>query len=100
MQVLFASPDKAVSGTPDKVAEGTADKMAEGTGGAPDELEQLRAELARVKARNAELEEALKGVLSGGSDVPIPEESEEDGELSKEAARKKLWRICKKDAQG
>ncbi|CAE7374390.1 unnamed protein product, partial [Symbiodinium sp. CCMP2456] len=79
----------------------TPDKILEGTGGAPDELEQLRAELALVKAKNAELEEALKGVISGGSESREPEDSEEEGEeLSKEAQRKKLWRMCKKDALG
>ena len=86
MQVLFATPDTKIP--------------HEGTGGAPDELEVVRAELARVKARNAELEEALKGIVSGGSDSREPEESDDEEELSKEAQRKKLWRMCKKDAMG
>ena len=70
-------------------------------GASPDELERLRAENAHLRSKNAELERALSGVVSGGSDVPPPSSEAEDGEeLSNEALRKRLWRLCKKDSKG
>ena len=81
-----------------------------GSGECPEhpELERLRAENARLKDQlqrvSADLQDARSAVVRGGAEKKgLDEEDLEDAleaDVSGEALRKRLWRLCKADSRG
>ena len=92
-QALFESPADIAKPGP---------ALPASSGEAPDELEKLRRENAELRSLNEklakELNEALQAVVS--SETPEDKKAPEE-EVTDEALRKRLYRMCgQKDAKG
>lgn len=86
------------------------------TGGGPDDeskllakihqltnqLSKLRAENANLQSERDQLSAEIANMKLGETFEPAPEnpEGEEPAAVSDEAARKRLWRLCKRGADG
>lgn len=75
------------------------------SGEAPDEMEKLRQENARLKLMNdklaKELEEALSAVIASEAPAAGTQAEPAEDDPSDEALRKRLFRLCgQKDSRG